>query len=470
MKSLKYAVLAGCLLLAGCVDEFLDRKPISNMNEKDFFQTEADFENASIAMYNTLYTIYASDSPMAFVGQLMSDQCYTTNTAGNVAELLDIQNVDVKVANGIIKGWWEDYYSCIFRVNKFLSTLENSADIGNKAVYEGEAKFLRALYYFNMVRTWGAVPLVTKPLGIGESYEIGRTPVDQIYAQILEDLKAAVKLPAKARKKGVATQGAAYTLLGEVYLTLGDKTKAAEALRQVYGKYTLVDYASLWDLNNKNCAESIFEVQYKGGSGNPYSRYWSHYAPVDNFGDITVWGTGYNQVTDDLWNDYEPGDPRRDISIFYNYVGEKTGKVYDVKFPAKWVDKDAEISGMTEYCDNNFIVYRYANVLVMLSEATGDPQYLNEVRDRAGMPLWGSAEYPTDKYPTLDRAIEHERNVELALEFHRFFDLKRTGRAVDVLNACRHKNLTVDPRKLVLPIPHDVVVQNPLLVQDEVYK
>jgi starch-binding outer membrane protein, SusD/RagB family len=165
-----------------------------------------------------------------------------------------------------------------------------------------------------------------------------------------------------------------------------------------------------------------------------------------------------NMVTDDLYNEYENGDIRREVSFYTGY--EKGGVFVPIKFNKKWVDLTAPLDGGAEASNNNFMILRYADVLLLLTEATGDPQYMNRVRARAGLPLFGSAGYPSDKYPTVELAVEHERRMELALEFHRWFDLKRTGRAVPVLSA---KGKAINENKLLLPVPQYALGQNPNL-------
>jgi hypothetical protein len=331
--------------------------------------------------------------------------------------------------------------------------------------------FLRGLYYYNMVQLWGEVPIVTKVVSAEESYKILRSPVADVYAQIVSDLKFAVDhlpqadaVPAPGR----ASKGAAETVLGKVYLSMGDKTNAAAVLMDVYNsqQYELLpDYSSLWGPTVKNTKESIFEIQFIGGSAStPYSPYWTAFAPVTN-GVITAYGGGINQVTDDLYNEYETGDPRRDASIDTGYTNA-SGDFVAIKFPKKWEDRGAPTSGTQELSRNNFMVLRYADVLLLLTEATGDPQYMNQVRARAGLALYGTAGYPSATYPTLDAALEHERRVELALEFHRYFDLMRTGRAVAVLTA---KGKPVTQGRLLFPIPQYVITQNPAITQNEGY-
>jgi hypothetical protein len=325
-----------------------------------------------------------------------------------------------------------------------------------------------------MVQAWGDVPLVTKPITSAEAFTTNRTPKADVYNQVIDDLKYAadhLTAPDKVPATGRASNGAALTLLGKVYLTMNNKPAATQVLQQVYNSYNattynlLPEFGSLWgaSLAQKNTKESIFEIQYKGGANNPSSTYWPAFSPFENFA-ITRFGGGMNQVTDDLYNEYETGDKRRDTSFELGYF--KGGNWIAIKFQKKWKDINAPIVNAAESCNNNFMILRYADVLLMLTEVTGDVQYLNKVRARAGLPLYGTAQYPSAKYPTLDLAIEHERRMEFAMEFHRWFDLKRTGRAVAVLSA---KGKAVNEDKMVLPIPQFARDQNPDLGQNKGY-
>ena len=472
MNKLKYLFASLALVaMAGC-DSFLDRQPISNAHESQFYRTEEDFETALTAAYSTLHDTYDPESLVSFFGELSSDNVQNDSSSGNVRdyEAFDT-HVGMDVSNSLVLTFWNTYYESLYIINNILAKSEE-ADFDNKAALQGEARFLRALYYFNMTRVWGDIPLVLTPLTVDEALATGRTPQEQVYNAIIDDLKFGItNLPDKANERfaGAATSDAARALLGKVYLTLGDKGEAATVLRPLHGKFILArDYADLWSLNNKNCSESIFEIQYLGGVGNPYSMYWAMFTPVENHV-VTSWGGGLNQVTDDLWNAYEPGDPRRDISIADGYMDESNNHV-DTRYCIKWRDANADLDGAREASDNNFIVLRYADVLLMLTEATGDPAYMNEVRDRVGLPLYGEPGYPSDKYPTVDLACEHERQVELACEFHRWFDLIRTGRAIEVIKNSS-KNATVTEQQLLLPIPLEVITQNPdVMTQNEAYR
>jgi starch-binding outer membrane protein, SusD/RagB family len=470
MKRTKYYIIALLsLMFIGCGESFLDRAPISNMNDLDFYKTEKDFKTALWSGYNRLYTLYGPESMPSFFGELMSDNAYNDNTAGTVQDYEAFENHTMNANNGLVLNYWNNYYTSLFIVNNIIYK-SSGVTFASKDALIAEARFLRALFYFDMVRAWGDIPLVTEPLTIQDAYKMGRTAESKVYEQIIADLEfAAANLPTKANQRfvGAANQEAANTLLGKVYLTTGNKSKASEALMKVYGKFSLVPYADLWNKTKKNGAESIFEIQYKGGKSNPYSLYWAMFTPLDNR-IVTKWGGGMNQVTNDLWSAYEAGDPRRNLSIQDGYTTAAGVKV-DVKYCIKWKDETAEVDGLREASDNNYIVLRYADVLLMLTEATGDAKYLNEVRTRVGLPLFGDAAYPS-KYNTVALACEHERQVEFALEFHRWFDLKRTGRAIEVIKNSG-KNISINANQLLLPIPLEVITQNPdVITQNEAYK
>ncbi|GGA77894.1 membrane protein [Flavobacterium palustre] len=469
MKKIIYIMIFCNLFLIGCSGDFLDKAPISNANEVEFYKSQKDIETALWSAYNSLYTLYGPESLPSFYGELMSDNAYSDNAAGRIQDYESFELHTMSVDNELVYNFWNNYYKAIYIVNNIIVSAEK-LDFASRDALIGEAKFLRALYYFDMVRAWGDVPLVTTPLSVAGSYAQGRTPKEQVYAQIVEDLDfAAAKLPVKTSQRfvGAASQEAANTLLGKVYLTMGNKPKAAETLLKVYGKFSLVPYADLWNLTKKNGASSIFEIQYKGGVSSPYSLYWAMFTPVDNRV-VTAWGGGFNQITDDLWNAYETGDPRRSISIQNGYTTANNSFV-DVKFPIKWKDAAAPVAGLREAANNNFIILRYADVLLMLTEATSDPKYLNEVRARVGLPAYQAVGYPA-QYNTVALALEHEAQVEFASEFHRWFDLIRTGRAIQVIKNSS-KNITITEEELLLPIPFLVINQNPdVITQNEAYK
>lgn len=473
MKTIKNisAIICFCLLANGCTKSFLDLSPVSNANAVNYYKTKADFEVAMNSTYATLYTVYAPEAAVSYT-ELLGDNATLYSVAGNQADKWAFRDYTIESSNTLVYQFWQEYYKAIFNVNTVLDKIQAAGlDEAFSNRVKAEMMFLRGLYYYNLVQLFGDVPLVTRVLTAEESYGVLRTPIAQVYTQIVSDLGFAVSqlpLASEVTVVGRASKGAAQTLLGKVYLSMNNKSAAALVLQEVYNskQYKLLpQYTSLFGPNVKNTKESVFEIQYLGGSASkPFSPYWTAFAPVNN-GVITKYGGGINQVTDDLYNEYETGDPRKDASIATGYTDAK-GNFVAVKFTKKWMDPTAAVNGAQELSNNNFMVLRYADLLLLLSEATGDPAYLNEVRERVGLPAFGSADYPTAKYPTLELAVEHERRVELAMEFHRFFDLKRTGRALAVLTA---KSKPVTEHKLILPIPQYVITQNGAIKQNVDY-
>ncbi|MGK9126051.1 RagB/SusD family nutrient uptake outer membrane protein [Olivibacter sp. SA151] len=466
-----YISLSIIFVLNGCGKSFLDLAPISNANQSNFYQTIEDFELAVNAAYATLYTFYGPTSAVSYFAEQLSDNATLYNVAGIQSDRWAFKDYNLKPSNTEVYRFWQECYKALYNVNIVLDKI-GSAELNEtyKTEVIAQMRFLRGLYYFNMVQMWGDIPLVSRPISVEESYATLRSPESEVYAFVVEDLAyAAANLPepTAVTLAGKASKYAALTLLGKVYLALNQKDKAAESLLQVYGKFSLMPrYEALWGANVKNTAESIFEIQYQGGSPNlPFSRYWREYAPTENFV-LTLYGGGMNQVTDDLYGEFEEGDPRREQTVSLGYTN-KEGTFIPIKFQNKWVDKEAPAPSGEELSNNNFMVLRYADVLLMLSEATNDPRYLNEVRARVNLPLYGSDAYPSSQYNSLALAIEHERRVELALEFHRFFDLKRTDRAVAVVSKTKPiKN----ENQTVLPIPQIVIQQNPAITQNPAYQ
>lgn len=470
MKKIIIAVLL-CMTAYSCKDSFLDLAPVSNSNANNFYKTKADFDIAVSAAYATLYIFFAPQSGVSFFSEQMSDNATIYNINGIQADKKAFKDFNLNSSNSQVYLFWQQSYRSLFNINIVLDKIEVAdLDAGYKDQVKAEMRFLRGMYYFYMVQMWGDLPLVTRSITAEESYGILRSPKADVYNLVIDDLLfAAGKLPLTAAVIGHVTKGAAQSLLGKVYLTQGNKTAAAQVLQEVADshQYSLLpQYASLWIVTNKNTIESVFEIQFKGGAaGVPLSDYYNEYSPYENFS-FTLFAGGMNMITDDLYNEFESNDIRRENTISPGYTN-KAGTFIAIKYPRKWTDSLAPVINAREASSNNFMVLRYADVLLMLAEATANPTYLNEVRARAGVPLYGTPGYPAALYPTLDLAIEHERRVELAIEFQRGFDLRRTNRAVPVLTA---KGKPVTAEKLLLPIPEIVRQQNNAITQNEGYQ
>ncbi|GAB3947294.1 RagB/SusD family nutrient uptake outer membrane protein [Spirosoma harenae] len=471
MKAIKPILTILCigLLAMGCKESFLELAPLSNPTA-DNFRSKDDFELAVNAAYASLYNIYHPEGSVSYANEQMSDNAIVYNISGIQADKWQFKDYSLTTSNTMVYQFWQEYYKAIFNANIVLNKIEGaSLDAAYKDGVKAQMMFLRGLYYFNMVQLWGDLPLVTTPLTGEESYAVLRSPQSAVYDQIKKDLTFAVdKLPLASAITiaGRASKGAAQMVLGKVYLTLGDKAAAATVLKSLYdsNQYSLLpNYADLWGPNVKNTKESIFEVQFLGGNASaPFSRYYQIFYPNTNT--LGFYGGGMNQVTDDLYNEYETGDPRRDVSLTTGY--NNAGTFVNQKYTIKWTDTKATQVGGNPLSNNNFMILRYADALLLLSEATGDATYLNLVRTRSKLPKFGDATYPSAKYSTLDLAIEHERRVELAIEFNRWFDLKRTNRAIPVLSA---KGKAITQTKLLWPIPQIVRTQNEAITQNPGY-
>ena len=215
MKKLSYIIVAALALVnTGCSD-FLDLSPYSNANEKAFYKNKSDIETAMISVYSTLYDVWKPEGLPSFYGELMSDNAYNTNTAGNVADYdaLD-KHSNMTTTNSVVEGWWETYYKSIYKINQVISS---GSGISGCEEFIGEAKFMRALYYFDMVRAWGDVPLITTPVSVADSYKKARTPKAEVYGQIVQGLKEAAEvLPERSGERfaGADNRDAANVLLG----------------------------------------------------------------------------------------------------------------------------------------------------------------------------------------------------------------------------------------------------------------
>lgn len=454
-----FIILLISVLFTRCSKD-LELSPISNANELDFYKTPKDIDNAVIAAYKFHKQIYTNN----FSVQSVLDEIRSDNTT---MVQLDVLDRFVKDTGKEWYGWsWDGCYRAIFMCNLAMekaATVEMDASLMNQ--YIGEARFLRALLYFELVRNFGAVPLVvTTPTTFDpESTQIPRDASAAVYTQIVDDLTfASQNLPAQytGNNIGRATSGAANGMLGKVYLTMGDKPKAEAALRAVVnsGLYELMDtYAEVWDISNENNAESLFELQFKPVTdGSPMQNLFSSIAAPG----IPGGGLGYNLATSDLVEEFEAGDLRKDITM----TDDPNGVYYTIKY------NDPSMTAGNN-SGHNFYILRYADVLLMLAEATGENAesygYINELRDRAGL-----GDISAASPGTFEEKLLHERRVELAFENHRWHDLLRFGVAIPVINA-HFQNIglaiTIGEDDLLMPIPQTAISTNPNLDQNPGY-
>lgn len=452
MKTAKNIIIGILALAFTACDDYVNVDPIAEINSESYFNSEADYQQALIGAYDALQSTYLN----VILSEIASDNslCGGEN-ANDVTSWQEIDDMEHTVVNSELRNVWKWMYGGINRVN-YIFEFRDKTEFEGKDEVLGQAAFLRAYYYFELVKFFGDVPMpIDKRTQFGEESGFGRTPRSEVYAQIEKDLIfAADNLPIVQAELGRVTKGAAKALLGKAYLYQEKFQPAATVLQEIidpsYG-YDLADFGTLFLPEGENGIESVFEVQYSDQEGAGFDclqcsegNVMVGFSGVRGYnGPVYADGFGFNVPTQGLVDQFETGDARFEHTILdieahatanagveYSEGWEHTGY-----FNNKYIPRKGEQSiGDTHITNNrNYRSIRFADVLLMAAEALNrggidDSQaqiYLNRVRERADLGnvnATGAA---------LTEAIYHERRVELAGEGHRFFDLVRTGNAAD---------------------------------------
>lgn len=514
MKKILYTAIILSSLFS-CKKESLDLVPQTALSSGSFFKDAAQFNQALTGAYSNLRTVAFTG---IYMDEMRSDNTFFTFYAADrgtgtsveaFAEFTD-DNLTSQQSNNPGNRYSNDY-SAIAKLNTILSRLKSAAiDQSAKDQISGEALFMRAFYYFDLVQHYGGVPLQLEEVTGVDGAFIARSSAEEVYAQIISDLTMAMPLLPVATvfpQSGRATRGAAKVLLAYAYMSKPTREYAraeAELLDVTKMNYALLDdYAAVFDVKNKNSRESIFEVQYQMGNDGQQSDFIWRFIPKTTNSELILGlrGTnargglasgGWNVPTQELVDSYEDGDLRLPASIAVaegtvnngvltttavkspvNYVPE-AGKDY-YYFIKKYLHPPYQVEYNT---DDNWPVFRYSGALLLLAEclvAEGKHAealpYVNQVRKRAGL----------DPLPAATKEnVADEMRHELAFENHRWTDLIRNGTAVQVLNAkgVRMKALyewllpssfSVNENKLVYAIPFRELQINSKLNQNTGY-
>ena len=484
MKYSKYIVALFSLVVvlfgSACKEDLLDISPAANNTSNDFYKDEAQVNQGVLAIYNSLRTMPTNNWLMSEVRADNGLESFV-----NVQrDVNDIGNFLAASQTGAIQATWSTLYNQIYRANIVLEKIQPFT-FAKVAQFKGEAQFLRAMAYFDLVRYFGDVPLTTKILTIDESKKIQREPFANVYNLILEDLKFAVaNLPETyvTADKGRATKWAAKALLGRVYLTMAgfplkqaDKLALAKTeLADVIAKESLFPLAAvfgdLFKAVNDN-KYNVFEVQYVSGGlglGNlapfdmafQFPSQWSAFQP-----------SGYDAVVSpQLMAGWPNLDKRKFASVDTGYTDAKTGAKSTRSQFTKFLEKGSTIPVDRYDHPNNFPLIRYEDVLLMYAEilneesATPPAQavtILNRIRTRAGI----ASITPATK-ADFKLALEQERQWEFCGEGLRWHDLVRTGRAIEVMDKFLKTNIvpigrSLDDHDLLYPIPQKELLINP---------
>lgn len=506
------ALILMTVVVVSCKKDFIELTPVDSYTANVFYKTTTQFQSAIVAAYAPLRDVLVNDY---FTSEMHSDNTIYQPYADQGTAYVQRRNIsDFKnnSTNAYANATWQHCYTGISRCNIIIQSLPdaNIPDSVKKNI-DGQAKFLRALNYFKLVRLYGSVPLFLKLVTTAEDSFKPRASVDSVYNQIVSDAMDAIgelASPAKFPQTGVATKGAATMLLADVYATQKKWSNAETLLNNLpaMGYDLNANYADAFLPTNKNSKESIFEVQYLGGNitGATPNVLSFHFIPRSTNTQLLTGiainntGTGgWNTPSSDLIADYEPNDKRLDASIGI-IEGSYDGSYYFTYSAAKSIVNYTPATGKTgipyikKYLhsplpattgsSDDFPIYRYSGALLLLAEVLNEegksPQALvplNRVRTRAGLP----AITTTDQGQLRD-IIFHERRVELAFENYRWPDLLRSGKALTIINAFGIKikqqlsylstdAYVIDTHNLLFPIPQVDLDLNSQLVQNTGY-
>jgi starch-binding outer membrane protein, SusD/RagB family len=490
--TIKFASVALLLLSLSACKKWVDYNPREDyrVTELDYLRSELDYRTMAVSVYTPLQWL----NQQVPVADIASDN----SVAGgeNASDVLPLQQIDDYThtpVNSTLAELWQSAYEGINRANYMHQYKDKNpagavVDFAGKNALYGEVYFLRAYYYFQLVRMFGDVPLFTeKRLTLSESKVLRRSPKADVYRAIEADLTTAIAvLPAVQVEKGRVTKYAAQALLGKVLIYQNKFDAAAPLLESIINAnaFTLVsDFASIFLAQGENGPESVFEIQYSNNT--PYynwgavNRGQGNYSVQQNgvrglSGTAAMpyapgWST--NLPTQNLAAAYQAGDQRKNATLFdveaYKNANPQLNVTYQVApfkntglYNHKYLPRKGESSGQIElnYL-NNFRTIRYAEVLLLAAEAfnrsstpndTKAQAYLNQVRQRA---FGNSSNNISATGTALRQAIWDERRLELAMEGDRFFDLVRTGQAVNKIPgfvAGKHEVFAIPQEEVVV--------------------
>jgi len=445
MKSLKYIFSIGLITVLSACEKFLDVKPLESISDTQTIFDKASAETAIRGVYSALSNGSYYGTTFQSIGYLSGDNIQWTGSQSQVQEFI---NHRVNADNSTIAGAWTAIYRTINRANNIIAKVPTVTDpqlteaLKNQIV--GEAHFIRALAYFDLARTWGGVPLITKPTAAPtENRGIKRSSQTETYAQVLKDLETAEPLLPATTDRYRATRKTVWALRSRYHLYLKEWAKAEEYASKVItdSNYRLLKpYNSFFANDVRGTQESVFEIFYSANETNSHRGQWQ---PQSN-GGTRQWAP--NDVFVALANDPLVGGNRSTL-VAKDNQNRWYGNLY-YRTPAAdptYVIRIAEL----------YLIR--AEALAQQNKLTETAADLNAIRDRAGL----QATTATTKDELL-LAIENERRIEFALEPHRWFDLVRTGRAAAVLNV-------TDPNRLLLPIPAGELLTDKALEQNPGY-
>jgi len=448
-------------MFAASCDDFLEELPQSSAASANFYKNDNDIKNAVNACYANLQKSQLYGDFIINMAETRSDNIEDQNPGGNAGRDYNIDKFTAGADNAAITAVWQYSYNTIMRCNAVIENIGVCSGEDNKIQFEAEARFIRALMYFNIVRFWGDAPLVLTQITAEQSVSAKRDEASKIYDAIVDDLNfAATNLPKSYGKTemGRATSGAALALLGKVFLTQQKWADCKTTLDRLMssefnGVYELLpDVTEVFKMENKLNKEMVFVVHYSKtivGEGHNFNQYYKNASLLDKA----------------LRTAYEDNDVRKDLIETINIDKDNTPfvKFYDTfDLTTKNVGYDQPI-------------IRYADVLLMYAEALNEIsfdasegsealKYLNQVRTRSGATAYKASDL--NNKVKFREQLMHERRLEFPLECHRWFDLIRTNTAEA---AMAKVGLTITKNDYLYPIPKSEMELCPNLTQNPGY-
>jgi len=502
------------LIMVSCGEEFLDNPPVGAFTAENYIRNMAELETILYSCYSVL-NAYHPDAPifaMSFeqviFGNIGSDDSEKGSAAWDTFyDLNDISISNQDASSTWLIAFWMINYDLIGKCNLVIDKAEeipvseDQLDELEKIV--DQAKFMRALGYYNLVTLFGDVPLITHWLDDTKEMNFERSPESQVWDLIIQDLKDAANLPLRSGTEfGRISHGAVHALLGKVYMWQREFELAVDAYTAVIesGEYQLADdYGLIQRYEGEDCSESILEFQEEKNVDGGHVSTWTgvFIMPSDD-----PFGWGFDIPTQDLVDEFEEGDPRLLYTVTFigdvfpapwgQFVAQNFASATGYNGRKGWIPWDERESD-NWYFAKNWRYCRYAEVLLFCAEALNENDhptealiYLNRVRTRARntpkidpqriSSVWDSTytgellpDITTNDKAELREAIYHEQRVELAQEGHRRWILLRTKRFKERMETAKaHLGCTVEDYELLLPIPKNEVetsqgriIQNP---------
>jgi hypothetical protein len=481
MKNISLLSLLIIFAISACNP--LDEDPKSFISTDNFYKTNDDAHAAVIAIYNALnsstHTLY---NRLIQISTEMATDDYEAGPRARNAHVRAISNLTHDASNDRMQEIWRQSYDGINRANVAIDNIADNPNLdAQKAAHlVNEAKFLRALLYFNLVRWFGDVPLIlheTKSLS-PDAINIGNTPEPEVYTQIENDLLAAENLPNVNPVAGRATSGAAKSLLSKVYLTQKKWEKAAQKSKEVIDSkiYELFDnYADVFNVATKNGKEHIFSAQFKGFTN------WNGNMLAAQAAPTSVPGIAGDQadalhIEGGLFDAFSEDDERKYITFAVQFVSPTDGKTYNtIPHFHKYFDPATPAS--PGQSSKNIPIIRFAEVLLIHAEAENELngptaaafESIDLVRERAGIDLLSVAS-PSLSKDDFREAVFEERRKELVYEYQRWFDLARRGSVYFVQKLKAAGKTNAQPKHVHFPIPQRELDLNKNLKQNPDWK